>query len=142
MKKIIAIVLFLLLLIGLYACGKDDVKQDIFSIVEENEYLLIDAINTGEYETIYNIKGITDITVDDNYIVFYCSGKGIAPSSQEYGFYYSMKNQPIAIFDGKHICEPEDMKEKDNGYEYIDTSYNRFYTEKIIGSFYYYDNSF
>ena len=140
MKKIITVIIFSLLIICLCACGTNDIKHNIFDIVEKNEDVLIEAINTGEYEKIYAI-GIKDITVNDDYIVFYYTGRGIAPSSQEYGFYYSVENKPIAIFDGHPVCNPEEMTEKENGYEYIDNSYNSFYTEKVIEHFYYYDNN-
>ena len=141
MKKTVSLIVCVLLVIGLCACSGKSIKEDIFNIVEENVDILIEAINTGDYGYVSEIKGITDITVNDDYIVFYCRGQGIAPSSQEYGFYYSIENQPVAIFDGKPVCKPENMTVKDGGYEYIDSSHNLFYTENIVNHFYYYDNN-
>ena len=117
------------------------IKKNIVGLVEENKEILIEAISTGNYEKIYDIKAIKDITINDDCVVFYCKGRGIAPSSQEYGFYYSKNNLPIAIFDGKPIHYFENDVAVGEGREYVDNSYNSFYTEKIIESFYYYDNN-
>ena len=127
----------------LFSCRKgNNKKQEIFELVINNEALLREAVRTGEYNEVYEINGISEIIVNEGYTVFYCSGGGIAPSSQEYGFYYSAENKPMAIFDGVAVCRPEDMKEKNDTYEYLDDSYNIYHAENIIGNFYYYDNAF
>ena len=149
MKKNISYIVFIFLLILfmmfiLSKCSNmtdSGIKKNIVGLVEENKEILIEAISTGNYEKIYDIKAIKDITINDDCVVFYCKGRGIAPSSQEYGFYYSKNNLPIAIFDGKPIHYFENDVAVGEGREYVDNSYNSFYTEKIIESFYYYDNN-
>lgn len=124
-----------------FSCRKgNNKKKEIFELVRNNEILLSEAVRTGKYNEVYEINGISEITVNEGYTVFYCSGGGIAPSSQEYGFYYSAENKPMAIFDGEAVCRPEDMKEKNGTYEYLDDSYNIYHAENITGNFYYYDN--
>ena len=147
-KKISNIVFaFLLILFLMFVLSKcinmtdAGIKNNIIELVEDNKEIIVEAINTGNYEKIYDIKAIEDIIVNDDCVVFYCKGRGIAPSSQEYGFYYSKNNLPIAIFDGKPIHYFENDVAVGEGCEYVDSSYNSFYTEKIIGSFYYYDNN-
>ncbi len=149
LKKKITNIMFivLLLLLSVLTLSKcsnmtdSGIKKNIIGIVKDNKEILIEAISTGNYDKIYDIKGIEDITINDACIVFYCKGKGIAPSSQEYGFYYSNNNLPIAIFDGKPIYYFKNDIAIGEGREYVDSSYNSFYTEKIIESFYYYDNN-
>ena len=111
MKKNISYIVFIFLLIVfmmfiLSKCSNmtdSGIKKNIVGVVEDNKEILIEAISTGNYKKIYDIKAIEDITVNDDCVVFYCKGRGIAPSSQEYGFYYLKNNLPIAIFDGKPI---------------------------------------
>ncbi len=149
MKKKITNIIFIVLLIVLMVfivnkCSTmtdSGIKKNIIGIVEDNKESLIEAVSTGNYEIIYDIKGIENITINDDSIVFYCTGKGIAPSSQEYGFYYSKTNLPIAIFDGRPVHYFENGVAIGEGCEYVDNSYNSFYTEKIIEYFYYYDNN-
>ena len=86
---------------------------------------------------ILNGKLVKEIGIDDGLIIFDCGGKGIAPSSQDYDFYYSQNDEPYAVFDGYIVCEPSQMVKKDNGYEYIDSGYNTFYTEKIRDNLYF-----
>ena len=118
------------------------IKNNIIELVEDNKKIIVEAINTGNYEKIYDIKAIEDITVNDDCVAFYCKGRGIAPSSQEYGFYYSKNNLPIAIFDGKPIHYFKNDLAIGEGCEYVDSSYNSFYTEKIRDNFYYYEAHF
>lgn len=141
---IFAFLLILFLMFVLSQCSNmtdAGIKNNIIELVEDNKEIIIEAINTGNYEKIYDVKAIEDITVNDDCVVFYCKGRGIAPSSQEYGFYYSKSNLPIAIFAGKPIHYFKNDIAIGEGREYVDNSYNSFYTEKIIESIYYYDNN-
>ena len=143
MKKAATFILSLFILIGMLACNSEkDIKQDIFGLVKENRAALAEMVYFNDFRNATAIDGITSVSKSNGYIIFYCKGSGISASSQEYGFYYSPKDIPIAIFDGKTACAPEDMSRKGNGFQYTDTSFNSYYTEKIEGNFYYYSNSF
>ena len=71
-----------------------------------------------------------------------CGCCGIAPSSQYYGFYYSEENLPVAVFGGEILCGTADLTEQGNGYRYLDSGFNEFYTEHIKGNIYFYSASF
>ena len=72
----------------------------------------------------------------------FCKGTGIAPSSQDYGFYYSEENLPVAVFDGQILCATAELVKEGSGYQYVDSGYNVFYTEHIKGNLYFYSASF
>ena len=90
----------------------------------------IDCINTV-LGTIKSSEGID----------FYCGGKGIAPSSQDYGFYYTEDDLPKAIWCGVKYCDDSFLVEDGDGYS-TDYQHNYYYTEKIRDNFYYYEARF
>ena len=91
---------------------------------------------------ILNGKPIANIGIDNGIIIFDCGGKGIAPSSQDYAFYYSPNDEPFAVFGGYIVCEPSKMTKEGNGYKYIDSGYNIFYVEEIKDNLYFCEASF
>ncbi|MBQ4602229.1 MAG: hypothetical protein IJB24_05135 [Clostridia bacterium] len=88
-------------------------------------------------DKILNGKPVEDIARDGNVIIFNCGGEGIVPSSQDYYFYYSPDDEPVAVFDTEVVCTTSQMSPEGNGYVYYDEHSNGFYTEKIIDNFYY-----
>ena len=89
---------------------------------------------------ILNGKPIANIGIDNGIIIFDCGGKGIAPSSQDYTFYYSPSGNPYAVSvlaGGNIVCEPSQMEEDGEGYKYIDDGYNIFYTQEITDKLYF-----
>lgn len=117
-------------------------KQKIFNLVERNYEVILEACENQDAEALSVIDGIKDVDIRTGYVLVYCAGYGIAPSSQDYGFYYSRDNLPVAVFAGQIICPTSQLTEKGNGYEYIDSGYNVFYTEHIKGNIYFYSASF
>ena len=68
-------------------------------------------------------------------VQFYYSGKGIAPASVYYGFYYSPQNKPITI-----MAVSGEKEEFENGYRIQDPgNEDWYYTEKITDNFYFYE---
>ena len=88
-----------------------------------------------------NIGKIEDVTVLEQGVDFYCGGKGIAPSSQDYGFYYTEDDLPKAIWCGVKYCDDSLLVEDGDGYS-TDYQHNYYYTEKIRDNFYYYEAHF
>lgn len=83
---------------------------------------------------------VIHIGIDNDIIIFDCGGKGIAPSSQDYTFYYSPNDKPYAVSvlaGGNIVCEPSQMEADGEGYKYIDDEYNIFYTQKITDKLYF-----
>ncbi len=110
---------------GLYV----DIKgtSEVRRIEIENEILM----------NILNGKPVENIGIDNGIIIFDCGGKGIAPSSQDYAFYYSPNDEPFAVFDGCMVGETLQMMQEGKGYKYIDGGGNAFYTEKITDNLYF-----
>ena len=143
MKRIFSIVITLAFIFSLAACNRQEkAKNKIFDLVEENYDAIVEACKNKDADALSNINGITRVNIVDGYVLVYCMGAGIAPSSQEYGFYYTEENRPVGIFDGYIACNTEDLVPDGNGYMYYDSGYNAFYTEHIKGNIYFYSNSF
>ncbi|MBQ3004258.1 MAG: hypothetical protein IJD82_11020 [Clostridia bacterium] len=142
MKRIVAFVLAVIFVVALTACGVKDAKTDIFDLVEKNYDEIVAACENKDEKALLAIDGIEEVDIVDGYVLIYCMGAGIAPSSQDYGFYYSEENLPVGVFDGHIICENSALVEYENGYRYLDSGYNEFYTEHIMGNIYFYSAAF
>ena len=142
MKKIFAFILAIFLVFTFVGCGAKESKKDIFSLVENNYDTILKACEEKDKDTLLAINGITDVNIVDGYVIVYCKGAGIAPSSQDYGFYYPEENIPVGVSCALDIvCYRDTMQSKGSGYEGI-VSYNTFYTEQIQGNIYFYSNAY
>jgi len=143
MRKALVLIMALIVMLPLSACGSaEKEKQDIFTLVENNYDAIVQACKSKDADALLAIEGIKDVDFADDYVFVYCEGYGIAPSSQYYGFYYSAENLPVAVFDGQIIADTDELTEEGSGYKYLDAGYNSFYTEHIKGSIYFYSASF
>ena len=50
--------------------------------------------------------------------------------------------QPVAVFDGQILCGTDELTPEGDGFVYLDSGHNRFYTEHIMDNLYYYSASF
>ena len=142
MKKILPLVMVLAILFSAAGCRtQENIKKEIFNLVEKHYNKIVEACVNQDAEALSAIAGIKEVDIVDGYVLVYCQGYGIAPSSQEYGFYYSEENLPVAVFDGHTVCDSTEMVKEGNGYQYIDDGHNSFYTEQIKGNLYFYSNS-
>ena len=143
MKRILAMILVVTLFFTFISCG--DAKQaerKIFRIVERNYDTILKACEEKDEEALLAINGITQVNIVDGYVIVYCMGAGIAPSSQDYGFYYSEENSPITVGCNLGIVRhAADLSPKGDGYECV-VDGNTFYTEHIKGNFYFYSNAY
>ena len=142
MKKLIVIVLAITLIVSFAGCGAKAAKQDIFALVEKNYDTILNACKEKDKDTLLAINGITDVNIVSGYVIVYCKGAGIAPSSQDYGFYYTEENIPVGIGCNLDIvCKMNTTKPVDNGYKRT-VDYNTFYTEQIKDNIYFYSNAY
>lgn len=102
----------------------------------------IEKLDNEHIQKIINSNPVDGVGIDKGIIIFGCGGRGIAPSSQYYYFYYSAEDKPVAVFDNRVICEPSQMAKENNGYKYIDSGHNIFSVEKIKDKFYFCEASF
>lgn len=142
MKRIIAFGLVCFFVFRLAGCGAEKAKKDIFNLVEEKYDAIVAACEVKDADALLDIGGITEVDIVDGYVLVYCVGAGIAPSSQDYGFYYSEENIPVAVDCNLDILrKAEDLTPKGNGYQCI-VSGNSFYTEHIKGKIYFYSTAY
>ena len=142
MKRLLAFVLLAVFVFSLTGCSAKNAKSDIFNLVENNYDEIVAACENKDSEALLAIDGVTQVNIVDGYVLVYCKGAGIAPSSQDYGFYYSEENLPVGVFDGQIVCSNSELVEYENGYRYLDSGYNEFYTEHIKGNIYFYSAAF
>ena len=142
MKRIIASVLIVAFVVVLAGCGAKQSKKDIFNVVEKNYDAIVTACENKDEKALLAIDEITQVNIVDGYVLVYCKGAGIAPSSQDYGFYYSEDNSPVTVDCNLGIvCYAADLSPEGDGYQCI-VSGNTFYTEHIKGNIYFYSNAY
>ena len=143
MKRILTFVLVISFVFMLSGCNRQEkAKKDIINLVEGNYDAILKACEEKDADALSAIAGISKVEMVDGYVLAYCKGAGIAPSSQDYGFYYSEENLPVGVFDGQIICSSNELVEYESGYRYLDRGFNEFYTEHIKGNIYFYSAAF
>ena len=142
MKRLLAFVLLAVFVFSLTGCSAKNAKSDIFNLVENNYYEIVAACENKDSEALLAIDGVTQVNIVDGYVLVYCKGAGIAPSSQDYGFYYSEDNSPVTVDCNLGIvCYAADLSPEGDGYQCI-VSGNTFYTEHIKGNIFFYSNAY
>ena len=142
MKRLLAFVLLAVFVFSLTGCSAKNAKSDIFNLVENNYDEIVAACENKDSEALLAIDGVTQVNIVDGYVLVYCKGAGIAPSSQDYGFYYSEDNSPVTVDCNLGImCYAADLSPEGDGYQCI-VSGNTFYTEHIKGNIYFYSNAY
>ena len=145
--SVIAVVIFVSLYWGL---GSADYlsKKQIISLVNENEGLLTSFVEGSRdtdnplYESILEIKGLKKVAFEHDGIDFDCGGKGFGPNTSYYGFYYS---ENLYNYNGPKWCSPAfyELTQEGKGWMWRqEVGDNRYYTEHIVGDFYYYEAHF
>ena len=143
MKRVPVLLFMLSLAFSMVGChNQQSARRDILALVEKNYETIVAACENKDVDTLYAIDGIDQVDIIDGYVLIFCEGYGIAPSSQYYGFYYSEENQPVAVFDGHILCDTTELIEEGKGYQYTDSGNNVFYTENMKGNLYFYSASF
>ena len=87
MKRFLSLVLVAVFIFALTGCGAEAAKKDIFNLVEKNYDAIVTACENKDEEALLAIDGISEVKIVDGYVLVYCKGAGIAPTSQDYGFY-------------------------------------------------------
>ena len=145
LRSCVTLVLSLCMIVGLmpgliYTAKAEEAKKDIFNLVERNYDAIVGACENKDTAALLSIDGITNVEVVDGYLLVYCKGAGIAPSSQDYGFYYSAENSPVAVDCNLDIVSKANgLTPNGNGYQCI-VDGNTFFTEHIKGNIYFYSN--
>lgn len=143
MKRFLSFILIFTFVFMIVGCNRqEEAKKDIFKLVEKNYDSILKACEEKDADALVAIEGITSVNIVDGYVIVYCKGAGIAPSSQDYGFYYTEENIPVGVGCNLDIvCYRDTMQSKGSGYEGT-VNYNTFYTEQIKGNIYFYSNAY
>jgi hypothetical protein len=141
-KKRIVVILAVALILMFAGCGAEAEKEDVFNLVESHFDAIVKACEEKDEAALLAIDGITQINMVDGYVIIYCNGAGIAPSSQDYGFYYSAENSPITVNCGLEIAgTAAELTPEGEGLQCV-VGGNVFYTEHIKGNIYFYSNAY
>ena len=142
MKRIVTFILVVVFVFALSGCGAKESKKEILNLVENNYDTIVAACKNKDTEVLLAIDGITKVNIVDGYVFVYCKGAGIAPSSQDYGFYYSEDKSPVTVDCNLGVvCNAEDLSPEGDGYQCVVRG-NTFYTEHIKGNIYFYSSAY
>ena len=116
-------------------------KMDIVAFVCGNEEALLTAIEEADFSDFENTGFIENIDVEGAVVVFSCGGAGVVPGTSYVGFYYTANGDL-----GPAWCAPDSMESMtpsgDGFIWFEENGDNSYYTERICGSFFYYEASF
>ena len=142
MKRSLVMKLTITLLFALLGCGAAEPKEAVLGLVEKNHDSIVTACERRDAEALLAIDGIAQVEFAEGYVFVFCKGEGIAPSSQDYGFYYSEENIPVTLDCNLDIvASANDLSPEGDGYECV-VDGNVFYTEHIKGCIYFYSNAY
>lgn len=139
-----ALVVFAVAIAGVCAFYlRDDnlTKEQIFTLVEANEPLLVEIAQSNAPQTAKRPAGVQKIAVVDGTVDFYCGGSGVGSETAYYGFYYCPGGLPDAVFCGTRFGTATDLQPEGEGF-IIRAEDNHYYTQYIGGGFYYYEAHF
>ncbi len=147
MKKTIALLLILSLLVSLCGCQREPPKEEIFNYVRENQAALEALVkNYPTKAALSETKpekelGLFTMVKDFFYreegevLEFYCGGTGNVTNSTYYGFYYSKSDEPHGLEFDHHP-----LRESSEGvYEWHNSDRSHVViTERILAGWFYY----
>lgn len=141
----VILIILVAVICGMFAVGKIfSPERTVLRTFTANEAALNEMVqsylagDTAALRT--DIPGIQSAQYrygDSGMIEFFVKGRGIAPASSYFGFYYSVDGVPLAFQNAKMTLTPNG-----DGWEWKEGGDNRGYTEHIAGNWYYYEASF
>lgn len=113
----------------------DSKISGLFQEIKLEDKKRIDVkLDNAVIEKVINIKGIEMISTEGSIIEFECGADGFGSESSYYGFYYTEKDNPEAIW-----CCGGKLTKDGNGWSWKESNGdNSYYTEKICEDFYFY----
>lgn len=116
-------------------------RDSVVDLYRENEEAFLKAAETGSFEDLKDIFGVSDVHLNRDYVDIYCGGTGMAPSSSYYGIFYSEGDDLCAI-----DVAPGDssaLTERDGGYFWEESGGdNSYYVEPLGNHYFYYEAHF
>ena len=137
---LIAFAVFVCYIVNLFSDNLS--KKQIFSLVNKNQEMLNDCIDSKDFSEIKQLKGVKEVNFENDVLDVYCGGSGFGSATNYYGFYYSPPNKPLVVWCG-HVSESKRLSPESNGYSIRNSNDdNWYYTEKIRENFFYYESHF
>ena len=145
MKRAAVWILLACVLVSCTGCGDVWLKrrERVFGIVQENCDVLLADVAKADFTASAAIDGIEDVypewTFGElDFVEYSCGGAGLGSSTAYYGFYYSREDDLDRIW-----CAGTPLVPSGDGflYEQPDGD-NRYYTERIVDHFFYYEAAY
>ena len=115
--------------------------EGLYSIIskDRDDDRVYESIDDDVFDRVLGIHGIEFISFDPDFKEFGCGGSGFGPGTHYYGFYYAEDDVPAGIWG-----EDFDLTESGDGWIWEEggSGDNRYYTEKILDNWYYYEMHF
>ncbi len=111
-------------------------RDSVADLYRENEEAFRKAAETGSFEDLKDIFGVSNVYVKSDCVDIYCGGTGIAPSSSYYGIFYSEADDPFALYEP---VTPDNPRPEGRGYSFSDSARNTFYVEPLGNHYFYYE---
>lgn len=140
---IVSSVLGLILLFTLLRAVSDaqarKITTDIYAFVEENETEIFAALDAQQPKVLEDGGFVIEVWEKEEYVEFYCRGRGIGPAGAYYGFYFSPDDKPL----GAGYVADDCLQLQGTAYVYRQSNGdNAYITTKIVDHLWYYEAHF
>ena len=148
MKRAVIFVLVIMLCLSFAGCNDELSKEDVISLVNDNKDTILQDVSEGNLSDCEKISEIKEITKHDNYVEFYCGGKGMGGETSYCGFYYFANDDlqtvlnELAQLIGRADTDIEFTAEGSGYIWRAAEGDNSLYIEKIDNNLYYYYQSY
>ena len=139
-----ALLIFAVAIAGVYVYYIRDEhlsQEQIYALVENNTAALEQIAQSDAPEQAKRPEGVKKIAVVDGTVDFYCGGSGTGEDTVYYGFYYSPDGTPDAVCCSARLAAAEDLLPGSVGFHFQNGE-RTYYTQHIVGSFFYYEAHF
>lgn len=140
-----ALLVFAVAIAGVYVYHTQDdglTKNQIYALVVDNAAALEAVAQSEEPSQMKRAEGVKKISVVDGVVEFSCGGTGTGKDTVYVGFYYSPDGDPDAVCRGTRFAAAENLRAGGQGFVVQNGQGGQYYTQHIVGSFYYYEARF
>ena len=136
-----ALLVFAVAIAGVYVYHtRDDGlnQEQIYALVENNTAALEAIAQSEEPSQMKRTEGVKKISVVDGVVEFSCGGIGTGEDTVYMGFYYSPDGAPDAVCRGIRFADRANLRAGGQGYVVQNGQGGQYYTQHIVGNFFYY----
>ena len=140
-----ALLVFAVAIAGVYVYHTQDdglTKNQICALVVDNAAALEAVAQSEEPSQMKRAEGVKKISVVDGVVEFSCGGTGTGKDTVYVGFYYSPDGDPDTVCRGTRFAAAANLRAEGQGFVVQNGQGGQYYTQHIVGSFYYYEAHF